>query len=142
MSADTPEDTDGQPFSATSRRDGNRAIVAIAGELDLSTVEPLTATLRDAITEGVDTVELDTTGVTFIDSRALAMFLAFQLNGPKEGVALRMVAASEEFARVATLAGLDYDLLPDGDMPDSEADADDSDDESDDDAEGDAGTPG
>jgi anti-anti-sigma factor len=99
-------------FSATSRREGSRAIVEIAGELDLTAVEPLTAALREAITEGVDTVDLDTTGVTFIDSRALAMFLAFRLNAPKEGVAMRMVATSDEFARVAEVAGLGEDLLP------------------------------
>jgi len=100
-------------FSATSRRDGARAIVEIAGELDLSTVEPLTAKLRDAIVDGIDTVDLDTTGVTFLDSRALAMFLAFQINGPKEGVAVRIVAASDEVVRVAKLAGLETVLLPD-----------------------------
>ena len=122
MTADATDETarggapdpvpDGQLFSARTRRDGSRVAVEIAGELDLTAVEPLTATLREAITDGVDTVDLDTTGVTFIDSRALAMFLAFRLNAPKEGVAMRMVAASEEFARVATVAGLEEDLLP------------------------------
>ena len=126
MSTDATEETgvgdggvpEGEVFSATSRRDGSRVTVAIAGELDLTTVEPLKAALREAMTEGVDTVELDTAGVTFIDSRALAMFLAFQINGPKEGVALRIVKASDAFARVATVAGLDGELLSDTDPAD------------------------
>lgn len=119
-------------FSATSRREGSRAIVEIAGELDLTAVGPLTAALREAITEGVDTVDIDTTGVTFIDSRALAMFLAFQLNAPKEGVVMRMVATSPEFSRVAEVAGLGEDLLPTPDPLDEPGDDDPADDQGDD----------
>jgi anti-anti-sigma factor len=106
--ADIPDEI---PFTASIRREGSRAIVEIGGELDLTTVEPLSDALREAVEGDVETVDLDTAGVTFIDSRALAMFLAFQLNGPKEGVKLRIVAASEAFARVASLAGLEADLL-------------------------------
>ncbi|HEY8543701.1 MAG TPA: STAS domain-containing protein [Acidimicrobiales bacterium] len=125
-----PEGSEGEVFSARSRRDGSRAVLEIAGELDLTTVDPLAAAFREAIAGGADTLELDTSGVTFVDSRALAMFLAFQLNAPKEGVTMRMVAASPEFARVATVAGLEEDLLP---PPDAAAtdDANDSDDRND-----------
>jgi anti-anti-sigma factor len=99
-------------LSVTSRREDSRAIVEIGGELDLTVLEPLKSKLREAITEGVDTIELDTTKVSYIDSVALAMILAFQVNGPKEGVQLRVVAASDEFARIVKLAGLDDALLP------------------------------
>ena len=105
-------------FSVAIRRVDARTIVEITGELDLTTIEPLRAKLREAIAEGVDVVELDTTGVTFIDSVNLAVLLAFQVNAPKEGVALRVVAASDEFTRTVTLAGLDAALLPHADTID------------------------
>src|SRR5688572_5467301 len=70
-------DLDVDGFSTSCRRDGNRSVVEVAGELDLSTVEPLKATLREAVAEGVERVEIDASRVTFIDSVALAMLLAF-----------------------------------------------------------------
>jgi anti-sigma B factor antagonist len=99
-------------LTVTSRREGSRAIVEIGGELDLTALEPIRSRLRDAITEGVTTLELDVTKVSYVDSVALAMILAFQVNGPKEGVELRVVAASDEFARIVKLAGLEDALLP------------------------------
>lgn len=108
----TDESSAGDVFSTTIRRVDARSIVEITGELDLTTIEPLRATLREAIAEGVDTVELDTAGVTFIDSVNLAVLLAFQVNATKEGVALRVVAASDEFTRIVSLAGLAAALLP------------------------------
>ena len=108
----TEESSADDVFSATIRRVDKRSIVEIAGELDLTTIEPLRAKLREAIVEGVDTVELDMTGVTFIDSVNLAVLLAFQVNAPKEGLALVVVAASDEVTRIVTLAGLADALLP------------------------------
>jgi len=115
-----PPDIDlgGDELSVTTRRDGARSIVVISGELDLTVLEPLRAKLSEAVAEGVDTVEVDTSGVSFIDSVALAMFLAFQVNLPKEGVTLRVVAASDEFARIVTLSGLADALLPPADPAD------------------------
>jgi anti-anti-sigma factor len=109
-----PETTEesADELSVTIRRDSSRSIVAITGELDLTTIEPLRAKLREALAEGVDTVELDLSGVEFIDSVNLALLLAFQVNGAKEGLTFRVVAASDEFARVVTLSGLADSLLP------------------------------
>jgi anti-anti-sigma factor len=108
----------GDVFSVTSRREGSSAIIEIYGELDLHAIEPLKAQVREALAAGVDTVELDTTGVTYMDSVVLAMFLAFQVNVPKEGAELRFVAVSDEFSRIVTLAGLDDTLLPAADTGD------------------------
>jgi anti-anti-sigma factor len=99
-------------FSATVRRVDGRAIVEIVGELDLTSIEPLRAKLREALVEGVDTIEVDAAGVTFIDSVNLALLLAFQVNAPKEGRVFRVVAASEEFVRIVSVAGLGEALLP------------------------------
>jgi anti-sigma B factor antagonist len=108
----------GDVFSVTSRREGSRSIIEIHGELDLHAIEPLKAKVREALADGVDTVELDTAGVTYMDSVVLAMFLAFQVNVPKEGAELRFVAVSDEFSRIVTLAGLDGTLLPAADTGD------------------------
>jgi anti-anti-sigma factor len=109
-------DLGGDAFSATTERRESGALVTIKGELDLTTLEPVKATLRsafaDADPETQDTVDIDASGVTYIDSLTLALLLAFQVNGPKEGVALRVVAASDEFAHTVTLAGLGDALLP------------------------------
>jgi anti-anti-sigma factor len=117
---DAPDDDylGGDVFSVTSRREGSSAIIEIYGELDLHAIEPLKAKVREALADGVDTVELDTTGVTYMDSVVLAMFLAFQVNVPKEGAELRFVAVSDEFSRIVTLAGLDGTLLPAADTGD------------------------
>jgi anti-anti-sigma factor len=107
----------GEVFSVASRREGARAVIEIDGELDLHAIEPLKAKVREALAAGVEIVELDASGVTYLDSVVLAMFLAFQVNVPKEGAELRFVAVSPEFARIVTLAGLEDTLLPAADAP-------------------------
>lgn len=105
-------------LSMSSQRHGSRAVVEISGELDLSGTELLKSKLREVLAEGVDTLEIDASRLGFIDSVGLTMLLAFRLNTVKEGVAFRVVAASEQYARVVRLAGLADDLLP----PDPAAD--------------------
>lgn len=99
-------------LSVSSQRHGSRAVVEISGELDLSGTETLKTKLREVITDDVDTVEIDTSGLSFIDSVGLTLLLAFRLNATKSGVAFRVVAASDQYVRVVRLAGLDTELLP------------------------------
>lgn len=106
------QDEENNVFSVSSERIDSRSVVRIGGELDLTVTEPLKAALREAVADGVDTVEIDATEVSFVDSVGLALLLAFQVNAPKEGLTFRVVGASKQFAHVVKLAGLDDALLP------------------------------
>jgi anti-anti-sigma factor len=96
-------------FTIVVRRDGPHAIVEICGELDLHESarfeEQVSATLTD-----VATIELDASGLTFIDSAGLQALLAARDGARERGIDFRFTAVSEQVARVVEVAGL-HDLL-------------------------------
>jgi anti-sigma B factor antagonist len=88
------------------------ASVAVTGEFDMSatfTVEPALERALDA--PGLRAIELDLSGVTFIDSTGIGVVL--WLNGESESrrLPLRIVPGPTEVQRVFETAGL-ADALP------------------------------
>ena len=54
--------------------DGGTARCMLRGELDLATIEPVRASVDEALAAGAQQVVFDLSNVTFLDSSALALF--------------------------------------------------------------------
>jgi anti-sigma B factor antagonist len=94
----------GQDFSVTRTRTGEAVVVAPTGEIDLATVDRLSAALADAQEEGDGTIVLDLRQVSFLDSTGIRLIvqLARDLDGR-----FAVVRGVGEVARVFDLVGLD-----------------------------------
>ena len=104
------------PFEATAAQldDGVR-IVAVRGELDLSTASDLEAPLEDAISSGDASVLIDLSECEFIDSTGIALIVrAWQrldrtADGDGDGRVV-ICSASDQVRRVLEITGLELSI--------------------------------
>jgi anti-sigma B factor antagonist len=82
------------------------SVIAVTGELDLSTAPRLKWTLVDALEAGIGALIVDLSRVTFIDSTALGVLVGVRrrLDG---GERLAVVCAHSEVLQIFELAGMD-----------------------------------
>ncbi|MGW0841263.1 STAS domain-containing protein [Streptomyces sp. NPDC002787] len=82
-----------------------RALVTLSGEIDLATAPLVYAALAGCLRDGMRTIDVDLTAVTFCDASGLNPFLtAFQL-GAGAGTILRLHHPPPAMARVIELTG-------------------------------------
>jgi anti-anti-sigma factor len=82
-------------------------LIAVEGELDLSSSAELRRRVESALREGRNSVLLDLTEVTHMDSTGLAALIAaHQLTGERRG-RLALVITSESVRRTLEVRGLD-----------------------------------
>ncbi len=77
----------------------------LSGDLDLAAYEELLARLSTYFADGGD-AELDLSGVTFVDSSAIRLFIQLQ-RARAEGGRLVLLAPQPHVERVLEVAGLD-----------------------------------
>ena len=92
-------------LTVTSRRDGDRVVIALAGELDMDGADALTAAVRDHLGQGATMVEIDGLGLVFVDSVGLRSLLTLQDEVGAAGATFG-VAASPPLTRLLQLTGL------------------------------------
>lgn len=63
------------PLTVRRHDDKNRALITLAGEIDLETVPLVRASLEQCLRDGIRTVDVDLTSLTFCDCSALNAFL-------------------------------------------------------------------
>jgi anti-anti-sigma factor len=103
------------PFETTSSEVDGVRVVAVRGELDLSTAPELEGPLEDAVAAGNASVLVDLTECEFIDSTGIALIVrAWQrldrgANGEGEG---RVVLCSynDQVRRVLEITGLELSI--------------------------------
>jgi anti-anti-sigma factor len=97
------------PFEATAAQldDGVR-VVAVRGELDLSTTSDLEGPLEEAIASGDASVLIDLSGCEFIDSTVIAALLEKFEDLRREGYRLELLVPPEQknVRRVIEVIGL------------------------------------
>jgi anti-sigma B factor antagonist len=93
------QDADGLTLRGEARN--GTAALAVAGELDLATVPAL----KDALAqlEGTPALELDLSGVSFMDSSGLRALLTARRDAQAAGRRLRLVAVPPAVSRVLEL---------------------------------------
>jgi anti-sigma B factor antagonist len=99
-------------LSISSRRDGDRVVVVLEGELDLHGSDRLATEIELALGEPVDVLELDVTRLTFADSAGLRAVLLARTQTESSGAVFRLSAVSAPVGRVIEIAGLGDLLLP------------------------------
>ena len=94
-------------FSLSTRQRDGVVTCDVAGDIDLATRDQLDFALAAAIeTPGVEVVEVDMSGVQFIDSSGIAVLLRRRRIAEAEGVAFRVVAASDLTQRILNVGGV------------------------------------
>jgi len=81
------------------------ARVALGGELDLNGVDAVTTEFDELGEQHVDTVLVDASGLTFLDSSGLRALLAGRTRLQAKHVQLRVVNASPAIARLLDMTG-------------------------------------
>jgi anti-anti-sigma factor len=94
------------PLLTVRRHDmGTRALVALTGEIDLDSAPLVRAALSRCLRDGIRTIDVDVTTVTFCDCTGLNAFLQALLRTTAAGGSLRLHHPSPALARLVTLTG-------------------------------------
>lgn len=112
--ATNEQPTETQVLVITSRREGNRAVVELGGELDLHGSDRLTAEVQRVLNDEsgkLKRVEIDARELTFADSAGLRAVLLARAEAQTTGVTFMVTAVSPSVERVIEMAGLTDVLL-------------------------------
>lgn len=99
---------------ATVYRDASRATVHVAGDLDLSSMERLTATLEAHIDAGRRYLRVDLGSCTFLDSTALARLVPIHRRLLASRGTLILTGVGQRPARLLAITHLDSVLFVGG----------------------------
>jgi anti-sigma B factor antagonist len=98
---------DDEQLSVSTTRDGDRAVVRLAGELDVNTAPQVVDELQALIDgDAVSAVIVDVSRLTFVDSTGLRVILAGRESLQAAGATLALDGASGVVERVLEMTGL------------------------------------
>lgn len=92
--------------TVAARREGDRTVVEVGGELDVYTAPRLRNALHDAVSDGARHMVVDLTGTRFLDSSALGVLVGVLKHLRVRGGDLELVCRSESILRVFRITGL------------------------------------
>jgi anti-sigma B factor antagonist len=90
---------------------GQTAIVTAAGEIDLTNAEYLRDALLSALNAGADSLVVDLTGASFLDSAGVTALVRASRRAGASDAALRLAVTAPAVLRVLNLVGIDQ-LVP------------------------------
>jgi anti-sigma B factor antagonist len=108
----TENDATNDVLSISSRRDGTAVVVALEGELDLHGAGLLDVEVRRMLAAPVSSIEIDATGLEFVDSSGLRSIMLARSEAEAVGATFRITSVSATVGRVIEIAGLSDLLLP------------------------------
>jgi len=94
-------------LSLASKTVAGRAVLAVAGEIDVYSAPTLRDRLTDLIESGERTVIVDLSGVGFLDSTGLGALVAGLKQANALGGELPLVCAQDRILRLFRITGLD-----------------------------------
>jgi anti-sigma B factor antagonist len=92
------------PFEIDTDSSADTARLALSGELDLATVPRVERAVDATLARG------DLSGLSFVDSSGLRLFVALQQRAVTEGWELSLVRPQEQAMRVFRISGLEENL--------------------------------
>lgn len=99
-------DSRGEPADIKSRGEGDSVIVAVAGEIDLSTADQLDAAIREAEDTETNRIVVDLSALYFVDSTGLSVLLDAIKRSRRDGNRLSFVPSKHEgVTRLFALTG-------------------------------------
>jgi anti-sigma B factor antagonist len=106
-SSNRPQASSTAAFSVTKRDlDSHTSVVAVTGELDLSSAPSLKWTLVDLLDAGRNRLVVDLSEVSFMDSTALGVMIGVN-RSLDVGARLAIVCVNANVLRIFELSGLD-----------------------------------
>lgn len=115
MTALLPAAARAEDLSVETAREGSIVHVTVRGEVDIATAPLLRAVLDGVYAAHPHRVEIDLSGVAFLDSHGLTTLIAARRRLAARGAALVLRAPSRPVARVLAASGLHrvFDLSAD-----------------------------
>jgi anti-sigma B factor antagonist len=90
-----------------SRDEGDWTVLAVVGEVDLSSAPLLRARIEELVHLGAQRVVVDLQGVGFMDSSGLSVLVACMKRMREAGGALAIACPNHSILKVFTVTGLD-----------------------------------
>jgi anti-anti-sigma factor len=98
-------------LAIATREDGEAAVVALSGELDIGSADLLRDHLSTLLASGCTRIVMDLAQLAFCDSTGLSTFVKASHGCVEQGGYLRLAAPNSHLARVLSIVGL-LDLFP------------------------------
>lgn len=93
-------------LSVTSRQEGDRTVISVAGEIDVYTAPSLRERLNELVASGHYDLVVDMEGVEFLDSTGLGVLVGGLKRVRSHDGSLRLVCAQEKILKVFRITGL------------------------------------
>jgi anti-anti-sigma factor len=93
-------------LSVESRRDSDTAVLALTGEIDMSTAGRLRTAVGDALSGAPGRIVLDFGGVTFCDSQGLSTLIGLSRQAGAADCALVLTNLGDFLLRLLDITGL------------------------------------
>jgi len=94
-------------FEIKTEKLDDATVIALAGEVDLYTAPEFKEALLEAIADGPQTVVVDLTDTTFIDSTTLGVLVGGLKRLRPEGRTLALVCSDQNITKIFEITGLD-----------------------------------
>jgi anti-sigma B factor antagonist len=96
-----------KPFRCSTARHDGTALLRPAGELDLSSVPQLEASLKAALEAGARSLVVDLRGLEFVDSTGLTLLMRWQRESRRGDFSLALVRGDDRIHRLFELTSMD-----------------------------------
>jgi anti-anti-sigma factor len=98
------------PFEINSELNGDEARLALAGELDIATVQRLEEAVENVLRRGARTVIVDLSGLAFMDSSGLRLIITLNERAGADGWTLALIKPPRSSFSVFEITGADANL--------------------------------
>jgi anti-sigma B factor antagonist len=98
------------PFEIESARDAHTERLSLSGELDLASVSRVEQAVDAALAQGARTIVLDLSGMSFVDSSGLRLFVVLDQRANVEGWTLSLTRPQQQAMTVFAVSGLEENL--------------------------------
>ena len=97
-------------LSITATDSGGTRVLAVCGEVDVSSADELLQALDEALSAGVTAVEADLSQVPYIDSTGIGVLVGAARRAEEAGVSFAVSEPQSNVARVLDLLGVSEEL--------------------------------
>jgi anti-anti-sigma factor len=98
------------PFEIRSELEGDEARLTLSGELDLATVPRAEEAVASVLARGARRVVVDLSGLAFVDSSGLRMFITLNERTANEGWTLGLIRPAPPSLSVFEITGAERNL--------------------------------
>jgi anti-sigma B factor antagonist len=98
------------PFEIAVVHDRESATVTLSGELDIATVSRVEEAVAATLTGEVRTLTIDLSGLGFVDSSGLRLFIVLDQRATEQGWELRLLRPDAQVLTVFQISGVEENL--------------------------------